>query len=435
MSVSRAAIHPAQPVRRLSSLSGQARIKGLEQSLIRLAVQYQLKPNKPALDKLTLESQLARLEKGESLDFFVVLPWLVDTVKKHASMYSAGEKPIVLDIGGGTSSSHLRFAEAGMLSVCVDPAAEVLAKIAQRQGMIKVTEGVWKDRRLDHYLVVGDARTAAEIFGIDNEHPLLKSQAAKKQALLKELTDIARNFDPAKIDDALFPEDLQDIADCEERLRLFDAAENKEAIIKQLEEEENKYNGPRDTYKVLSEEKAREKLVRRLDWAREGLIYSKREHYCEAHMERIESLIDQLRAQDRLLEKTRIEVLRSIDEPPLIDLVFNGYMPCGIDLTPEIKSIFAKSMVYIAESGGGTGVEESAHPSEYQYFSRGFYNHSYEPGRSYQEEARESYDEPDPKRESWERPRNNTLIAQVRKDLAPPRTHRSPLEQLFSTDG
>lgn len=433
MSVSRPAIHPAQPVRRPSSLSGQSRITALERSLIRLAAQYQLRPDKPAPDKWTRNGQLAHLEKGEPLDFFVVAPWILDTIKKYATTYSAGEKPIVLDIGGGTSSSHLRFAEADMVSVCVDPAAEVLARMAQRQGMVKLAEGVWKDRRLDHYLVVGDARTAAEIFGIDNKHPLLRSQAEKRQALLKELGDIARDFDPAKIDNALFPEDLQDIADCEERLRLFDAAENKETIIKQLEEEENKYNGPRDTYKVLSEEKACEKLVGRLRSARQGLVEAKLGEYFEENMDRIKSLIEQLRAQDALLEGTRLEVIRSAEEPPLIDLAFNGYMPFGINFTPEIRGVSAKSIAYIAETGGGTGIISGTPMITPNKLMRGFYDHSYLPGKSYQEEFREDYEEPDPKRESWERPRKNTLIVQVRKDLAAPRP-LSPLEELFSTN-
>ncbi|MEE8637666.1 MAG: hypothetical protein V3T21_01315 [Candidatus Margulisiibacteriota bacterium] len=389
MSLKAISSHRAQPLRHLSVRSPQTRIKRLEQALFKLALQYKLKPDKPPRHDRYIESQLERLEETKASDFFKVSPELVSTVVKQTRKLSGESTPIVLDIGGGSCSSHRRFAEAGLISVCIDPAAEVLEKAAQLQGMLKIAEGIWKDPKLDHYLVVGDAQIAAEIFGLDNKHPLLKPLTAQKQNTLARLISIGKDFDPDKIDSSLFLEALQDIAECEEKLRRFDQGDK--AI-----------------------------LVKDLEWAREGLISEKLEHYLELHESEIELLIDQLRSLDDLIEQKRLQALNSTKEPPLIDLVFSGYMPADINLTPEIKSILARGIIYIAEAGGATGIPTYEEVTKYRFFSEGFYNHSYLPGKSYEETVKEYFTERTKVSEGfWDR-KENILIVQERKDLAPP---------------
>ncbi|MBN2058338.1 MAG: hypothetical protein JW782_06050 [Candidatus Saganbacteria bacterium] len=411
------------PVTRLAAAGHNLRLERLQRKLIDTAARYAAKQNKSSLRSRTIEFQLHQLEQGEFFDHFSVDQRLVNDVMDNALRLSGNTEPIIIDIGGGTSSTHVRFAEAGAVSVCIDPAVPILAKLAQVRNMVKIAEGIWKDRTLEHYLVAADAETAAEVLGIDEGHPLLRPLTARKRALLQELTGIARDFQPDRIADSEFPQALQNIANKRTAVENFEngSAEYRQAVMREQEREANRFSF--DDYKSFSETEVLRHLQDSLRWARERLAGLKLSDHLEENRERIEDLIERLVETDNLIEEKRLEALRTAEEPP-VDLVFCGYMPPNVDFTPAIKTLLAKGIFYVVEANdGATGIPSYENLTKSYYIWNGFYNYSFLPGTGYEEISRQDI---------YGEPRENAIghtvrtfdqwIVQARRDVAPPNT-------------
>ena len=146
--------HPLNPIQRLTAAHGPSRQQRLEKSLIGLSSLYAGK-NKTIPQGsdpyVSLDRQLENIAAGNMFDHFKVDQPFITTVMDTARRVSGNNNPIIIDMGGGSSTTHQRFAQAGAISVCIDPAAELLERVAASLNMIKVGSGVYKDRRLDHY--------------------------------------------------------------------------------------------------------------------------------------------------------------------------------------------------------------------------------------------------------------------------------------------
>ncbi|OGC23576.1 hypothetical protein A2291_00320 [candidate division WOR-1 bacterium RIFOXYB2_FULL_42_35] len=91
---------------------------------------------------------------------------LLTRIASWTRKVSKQQSPIILDVGGPFTSFSKTFAEQGLTTIYVTPVESVINDVAESEKFIKIGSGVWRDRRLDRYLVLSDALATAEVFSL-----------------------------------------------------------------------------------------------------------------------------------------------------------------------------------------------------------------------------------------------------------------------------
>lgn len=148
----------AQALPPLASLSE----KELERHLLDASTKFHLSGREPSLrDLVNLEKASVHhqhlLKTTDNL-LTRISSWVKDVSKQQS--------PLVLDIGGPFTPFSKTFAEHGLTTIYVTPAETIINDVIENEKFVKVGRGVWRDLRLDRYLVLSDSLAVAEIFSL-----------------------------------------------------------------------------------------------------------------------------------------------------------------------------------------------------------------------------------------------------------------------------